>query len=398
VVRPTAIEAGLLHSLALTSDGRVWAWGANTSGQLGTNDAPQGHVDPTVVAGPGGDGQLSGVRAVQAGDNHSVALRSDGTVWAWGINDYHQLGTDTSALCSGSPCSPSPVPVVGSSGAPLRDVRAIAAGANHTVALKLDGTVWAWGRNDVGQTGTGGVSLSVDHATPVVDTAGRPLRGVVAIAAGLHHSLALTSTGAVLAWGSSEFGQLGPGPAARTCAQIMRAVDVPCTPAAVEVVGARGARLLAAGDNHNLALVPTGRVLAWGENAQGQLGQGTAGGFNATPAMVPSLTGVRAIAAGGQYSLAGRIDGSAWAWGDDGAGELGNSAPLSDSASPVRVTGLTRVTLLSAGVFHALALAGATAAPAPGGSAWSWGDNFAGQLGRNPGVRESPLPQRVNGF
>ncbi|MBF0487187.1 MAG: hypothetical protein HQK98_03415, partial [Nitrospirae bacterium] len=142
----TAVAGGFEHTIALTGDGTVWAWGYNGYGQLGDGTNTNSNT-PVQVSG------LTGVTAVAGGAVHSVALRSDGTVWAWGLNQYGQLGNGTNTN------SNTPVQVSG-----LTGVTAVAAGFEHSVALKSDGTVWAWGYNGYGQLGNG---TNTNSNTPV---------------------------------------------------------------------------------------------------------------------------------------------------------------------------------------------------------------------------------------
>ena len=142
-----AIAAGLSHSVALKEDGTVWAWGLNSSGQLG---------DGTTINSPTPEPVplLTDVIAIAAGDEYSLVLKSDGTVWTWGRNDYQQLGYSTTGICpmplwGNVPCSKSPSQVTNLSG-----VSAISGGGAHSLALKTDGSVWAWGHNDLGQLGS----------------------------------------------------------------------------------------------------------------------------------------------------------------------------------------------------------------------------------------------------
>ena len=191
----TAISAGGNHTVALKNDGTVttvWAWGLNSSGQLGdgTTDSKKTPVQVSDLTGI--------VMAISAGGSHTVALKNDGTVWAWGSNDYGQLGDGTTAE------SHIPVQVGGSS--PLTHVIAISAGNMHTVALKDDGTVWAWGNNSYGKLGDGTTTES--HIPVQVSD----LTGVIKIAAGESHTVALQSDGTLWAWGkNNDYGQLGDG-------------------------------------------------------------------------------------------------------------------------------------------------------------------------------------------
>jgi alpha-tubulin suppressor-like RCC1 family protein len=174
-----AVAGGRLHSLALKNDGTVWAWGDNSLDELG-DGTTTGHNTPVQVKGPGGAGNLKNIVAIAAGDAHNLAVKSDGTVWAWGYNASGQLGDGTTSNRS------APVQVSG-----LTGVIAVAGGGAHSLALKNDGTVWAWGYNGVWQLGDG---TNADRHAPVQvkspNGAGN-LTGVTFIAGSSHHSLAV---------------------------------------------------------------------------------------------------------------------------------------------------------------------------------------------------------------
>jgi alpha-tubulin suppressor-like RCC1 family protein len=169
------VSAGGTHSLALKSDGTVWAWGSNYYGQLGNGTNTDSYTPIQVNS-------LTDVIAISAGNYHSLALKSDGTVWAWGYNGDGQLGNGT---ITGS--SIVPIQVIG-----LTDVIAISAGNYHSLALKSDGTVWAWGTNGFGVLGNGGTTEY--NLTPMQVSV---LTDVIAIDAGPSHNLAIKSGGTV---------------------------------------------------------------------------------------------------------------------------------------------------------------------------------------------------------
>ena len=181
----TAIAGGANHTLALKSDGTVWAWGSNFHGQLGDGSNTD-RTTPVQVSG------LSDVTAIAGGGDHAIALKSDGTVWAWGFNFYGQLGDGSNTDRT------TPVQVSG-----LSDVTAIAGGYEHTIALESNGTVWTWGLNDHGQLGDGTTTI---RTTPLPVSG---LRGVTTIAGGYEHTIALKSDGTVWAWGYNLYGELG---------------------------------------------------------------------------------------------------------------------------------------------------------------------------------------------
>jgi len=328
------------HSLAVESDGSVWAWGGNLSGQIGdatTNDRPT----PVRVGGS----TLAGVTAIATGSCDSLALKkSDGSVWSWGCNDQGQLGDGTTLDRH------IPIQVPGLSG-----IAAIAAGGWHSLALGRDGRVWAWGSNSNGQPGDG---TATGHPAPA-PVGG--LTGVVAVSGGGTHSLALKSDGSVWAWGSNSNGQLGDGTTAHS-------------PAPVRVGGLTDVVVVAAGAHHSLALKRDGSVWAWGSNSYGELGDGTTTD-RLTPVKVSGLSGVVSIAAGAQHSYALERDGSVWAWGQNDYGEIGDGTWGTQRLSPVPASGLSSVVSIFAGGQHGLALK-------KDGSLWTWGWNDHGQLGR----------------
>jgi alpha-tubulin suppressor-like RCC1 family protein len=332
-----AVAAGAGHSLALRSDGSVLAWGENKHGQLG-DGTESDRSTPAPVSG------LSGVVAIAAGYNHGLALLADGTVRAWGENEDGQLGDGTTAKRL------APVPVSGLSG-----VVAIAAGAYHSLALRSDGTVMAWGWNREGQLGLGTTSGPEKCGAAAEACSTKPARvgvldGAVAIAAGYWHSLALLSNGTVAAWGGNFYGQLGDG-------------TETSSPAPVAVSGLLGGVTgIAAGYYHSLALLSNGTVAAWGENAYAELGDGTEM-QRPTPVPVSGLTGAVALSAGFSDSSALRADGSVMTWGDNTDGELGTGSEASKSTTPIAVTGLGGVTALAPRptAVHMLAVQGAFA-------------------------------------
>ncbi|HEX8440337.1 MAG TPA: RCC1 repeat-containing protein, partial [Archangium sp.] len=333
----TALATGVGHSLAVRQDGTLWAWGSNGSGELGDGTTTSRSF-PVQVSG------LTGLTTVAAGFRHALAVRQDGTVWAWGVNDYGQLGDGSTTSRS------SPVQVAG-----LTGVIAVAASANHSLAVRQDGTVWAWGH--AAPVGTPGDASNPSVVSTPVQVSG--LTGATAVAAGVNHSLVLRQDGTLWGWGDNSLGQLGEGPSTSRS-----------TP--FQVPGLTGVTALASGSQHTLALLDDGTVQALGANAVGQLGNGkTTHRF--TPVQVPALTGVTALLAGNQHSLALRQDGTPWAWGGNSQGQLGDGT-TSSRLTPAQVPGLTGVTALAGSGDHTLALR-------QDGTVWAWGYNFYGQLG-----------------
>jgi alpha-tubulin suppressor-like RCC1 family protein len=340
-----SIAGGGDHSLALKNDGTVWAWGYNFSGQLGNGTNTDSKTPVTVNS-------LTNVIAIASEGNTSLALKNDGTVWAWGNNSSGQLGNGTTISSN--------IPVQVSN---LTNIILIASGASHSLALKSDGTVWVWGSNSNGQLGNGTTTSS---SIPVQVN---NLTHVIAIASGGATSLALKNDGTVWAWGNNGYGQLG------NCTYTGSTTPVQ-TSNLTNVIA------IASGENHGLALKSDGTIWSWGWNVSGQLGNGTNTTSN-FPVQVSNITNVIAINAGSSHNLALKNDGTVWGWGHNGYGQLGNGTTTSSSI-PVQVSNLNNIITISAGRCHSLALKS-------DGTCWAWGDNGAGQFG-NGTTTNSSIP------
>jgi len=345
----TAVEAGGLHSCALTTGGSVKCWGNNNSGQLGNGTT----TDSTAAVDV--SGLTTGVAVVVTGYGHTCALTTGGGVKCWGANSWGQLGngTTTSTL--------TPVDVTGLTAG----VAAIAAGDYHTCAVTTGGGLKCWGSNTSGQLGNG----TNTQALTAVDVTGLAA-GVAAVAAGEGHTCALTSGGSVTCWGNNNWGQLGNG----TTTAALTPVDVTGLTAGVVAI--------AAGFLHSCALTNGGGVKCWGGNRSGQLGNGTTTDA-LTPVDVTGLTaGVIAIAPGGgvmptsptfsvSHTCALTTGGGVKCWGDNSNGQLGNGT-TTQALTPVDVTGLTAgAAAIAVGRLHSCALTAA-------GGVKCWGSGAIG--------------------
>jgi alpha-tubulin suppressor-like RCC1 family protein len=337
----TKVSAGQVHTVALRTDGTVWTWGNNQYGQMGngTSGINTGSATPYKIP------SLTGMTAVCTTLQNTYAIKSDGTVWAWGANNFGQLGQNST---SGTPAT-SPVKVLNLSGI----FTAVAGGYGFAVALRSDGTVWCWGLNTSGQMGSGATS-----PTPtLIPTQVLNLSGVTAIAAGVSHALAL-SGGEVWAWGANVQGAVGNGSA-----------DGTLVPAATKVL--TGVDSISAGWRLSLAVKSDKTLWGWGARDAGQMGDGvTLDDGVLTPTLLSTFAPAGNVAAGTNHVLGVKTDGSFWAWG---SGLIGTGL-LGIAATPLPVVGITNPTAISAGDQHSMAIL-------PDGSLWSWGSNSQGQLG-----------------
>jgi hypothetical protein len=300
-----AISSSGMHTLALRSDGTVWAWGYNGSGQLG-DGTDQWRTTPVPVV------ELTDVVAIAAGGAHSLALRADGTVWAWGANWQGGLGLGNDNMWWQPQLRPMKVES-------LADVVAISAGELHSLALRSDGTVWAWGDNWHRQLGNG-----TAHSQSFSPVRVPGLSDVKHIDAGRDFNMVLRADGSVWAWGDNWSGQLGDG--------TMTGRSTP-----IQVPGLPEVAAVASGQGHVLALMQDGTVWTWGGNHFGELGDGTRT-RRLSPAPVPELEKVVAISAGHFHSQAVRKDGTVWGWGYNASGSVGDGTLQSEPRlTPTRV-------------------------------------------------------------
>ncbi|GMU05624.1 hypothetical protein ASNO1_18770 [Corallococcus caeni] len=349
-----AVAASNLTSMALRSDGTVWAWGANFQGQLG-NGSTDSRSLPGLVPG------VNGVTSIALGFSHALALRSDKTLWAWGANDQGQIGDGTT--------NPrlTALPVSG-----MTEVVAVAAGDFSSLVARSDGTAWSWGSRFTHQSTHGGWSWVAEKSP--VQVAG--LTGVIAVAAGEGNAMALRSDNSLWAWGRNGSGQLGTG--SRQEATTPQPVSGP----------PGGFVSMSLGYGHALAMRLDGTVWSWGENRDGQRGDGTKSS-RTTPGQVVGAESFMAVSAGGNHVLAQHSDGTVWAMGDNSVGQLGLAGPA-PRAALTQIAGLSNVGAVSAGGYHSMAML-------YDGTVWTWGDNWYGQLGLGVSGQRT-VPTQVPGL
>ncbi|MFJ6313699.1 cutinase family protein [Pseudarthrobacter oxydans] len=354
-----AVTTALGSEFAVKSDGTVWGWGANYKGILGAGVTADYSPVPVQVLG------LSGVKKVFSSYYNGVsvfALKTDGTVWAWGSNDMGQLGNGSTA--------DSAVPVQASGLSGVQDLEtSFLAPQPMVFAVKSDGSLWEWGYDHIlPQPSTGPASSNV----PVQVT---KISGVKEVVTNSYSVMVLKADGTVWGWGQNDYGQLGDGTTTDTS-----------TP--VQVAGLSNVRHISLDALAAYAVKADGTVWAWGRNGNGQLGNGTTTDSR-VPVQVHGLSGVRSFIAVNETLGAVNGDGTLWTWGANHYGQLGNGTNA-DSATPAKVHGLSNV--------KSLATEGRTMYAVNGdGREWAWGYNAFGQIG-NGTTTDSNVPRAVTGL
>ena len=354
-----AVSAGNNYTCALISNGTIKCWGSNERGRLGIGSTASSVLPSQVVVG------ITAAIAVETGDLHACALLNDGTVQCWGDNDDGQLGNGTMTSSS------TPVTVYG-----ITSAVAITAGYRHTCALLSNSTASCWGDNSQGQLGADSSLYSSSLPVPYTQL----YNGIVAIEAGRSHTCAIpiSSTGSVTCWGSNSTWQLGSEDVTGVSYQ------------PIWVVGVSSAVAIAAGDQHNCALIvgPNGEtVQCWGWNYYGQLGTGGTSVSNLAANVFGISTAISITAA--DHSCALLNDLSVQCWGFNNSGELGDGSTTSRS-TPVAVENLSDVVQVSAGSVHSCALLSNQQVKC-------WGDNEYGELGDGTQTM-STTPVTVSGL
>jgi len=415
------------HTIGLHADGTVYTWGKNLHGQLGDNTTESRSIPVKVLKGayPGttylGDDSNNRIIAVAGGGAHSIALATDGTVYTWGKNMYGRLGDNTTSNRS------TPVKVLKgdySGTTYLGDdsnnrIIAVAGGVTHSIALVVDGTVYTWGSNGIGQLGD---NTTTNRSTPV-----KVLKGaysgttylgddsnnkIIAVALGWDHSIALAADGTVYTWGDN-----GPGGKLGDNTTNNSPIPVKVLKGAYSGTTYLGDDsnnkiiAVALGGSHSTALAADGTVYTWGYNNAGQLGDNTTafnrltpvkvlkGGYSGTTYLGDDPNNkIMVVALGGYHSIALEANGTVYTWGSNYNGQLGDNT-TSNRSTPVKVlkgtySGTTylgddsnnEIISVALGESHSVALA-------TDGTVYTWGDNGSeGKLGDNtPTDRSTPI-------
>jgi|GEM_PF-5356110 len=391
-----AISSGDCHNLAIIGDS-VWTWGSNSNGQLG-NGITTAQLTPIQIGG------LTNIETIEGDQNNSFVIKKDGSIWAWGggpFGDDTANGRLTPGLINN-----------------IADIKAISFGNSFGIAIKEDDSIWGWGtlpfgsdqNSDINNAvpvlapGMNNVSLAsggknhsvaikidgtvwawgdnshnqfgyetVSPKSSVPEQIGEDSYGTAKIYSGIYHNLLVGSSGQVWTWGNNGDGQLGDG------TTINKMIPV-------KISGQEHKRTATAGGSHGLMVDMSGQVWAWGLNSFGQLGN-EAVYSSVSPIMIPSFSGINAVAAGYSHSLALDTSGNVWAWGDNSYGQLGDGT-MTNQTSPVQV--MAGVKTIECGYYHSIAIKN-------DGTVWVWGNNMYGQLGDGTTINAA-VPVQVIGL
>jgi alpha-tubulin suppressor-like RCC1 family protein len=330
--KSSPVQVGLLVNWAQVSGGAqgltasvttnkfLYLWGNNNFGQLGDNTT-------TNKSSPVQVGALTNWEQVAAGTYHAAAVKTDGTIWAWGGNSNASFSPgavgDNTVVNRSSPVQ------IGA----LTNWFQVSA-QTHTSAVKTDGTLWSWGYNGNGQLGD---NTTANKSSPVQIGA---LTNWAQVSASYHTS-AITTSGQLYAWGYNGRGQVGDN----TIASKSSPVQIGALTNWAQVAG---------GNFHTVSVKTDGTLWSWGFNNNGQLGQNDLVN-RSSPVQIGALTNWAQVAAGSQHTVAVKADGTLWAWGDNGSGQGGDNTTANKS-SPVQVGALLNWAQASAGSFHTTAL------------------------------------------
>ena len=414
------VSAGGTHSIVAEPDGSLWAWGCNEFGQLGTGVAgaavvriaelaggagglvggaiagakigaivgPKGAIAGAIIGGVAGGlvmmavgrqvggwldfGRDAPVQVavvynwdyVSAGLSHTVAIRRDGSLLAWGNNAAGQSVNRSFG----------PVPNLSPFSSPTRvgrdnDWVFVSAGLVHTMAIRSDGTLWGWGDNQKDQIGVGS---SNSRRTPTQvggDT------NWAFVSAGTSHTVAIRRDGSLWAWGNNGSGQIGDNTTTSRRSPTRIGFEYNWASAS-------------AGMGHTVAIRTDGSLWIWGDNRAGQLGDGSIGTLRVSPYRIGTATDWVHVSAGADHTVAIRANGSLWAWGNNTDGKTGLDSMEGTTNSPTRIGMETDWVSASAGL-------ATTVAARADGSVWAWGNNESGQVGDGSQGQNRAIPIRV---
>jgi len=358
------ISAGNFHSMAVTEDGRLWAWGSNSHGQLGdgtdTNRLYPVMIMENVVAVSTNIGQISWSDT----STHNMVLTTDGTLWVWGVDirEANRQVMSANRIGWGRPSRPYrnlriPIRI-------MENVVSISASSGHATAITSDGVLWGWGKYWRGQLGDS-----------VADRCGRPVKilyDVAFVSAGASRTTLITSNGTLLTSGNRSVSQADDN----TNEEHRNTVNRGFMEIMEDVI------YVSAGMVYTMVITSDNVLWGWGYNRDGQLDDDGATEVRSNPIPMKIMDDVVAVSTGGEHTMAITSDGILWGWGSNRFGQLGDGT-TSESHSPVQI--MDDVAFVSTGYRHTIAVTS-------DGVLWAWGSNWNGELGDGTTVdRHSPV-------
>jgi len=297
------VSAGFVHTVAIKTDGTLWAWGRNEYGQLGDGTGGGGYGDHYVNKNPTQIGNDSNWASVSSSYCHTVAIKTDGTLWAWGANWHGQLGDGTDGGYAADESGNKNIPTkIGTD----NNWATVSAGEYHTVAIKKDGTLWAWGYNRWGQLGDGTSGYNSDKNIPTkIGTD----NNWASVSVGGYNTVAIKTDGTLWAWGANEFGQLGDGSGGGGDGDHSGDKNIPTK------IGTDNNWASVLTGSYTVAIKTNGSLWAWGK-----LEDTTT---NVNPTQIGTDTNWAFVSNGYSHSVAIKTDGSLWVWGGNYEGQLG---------------------------------------------------------------------------
>ncbi|MCP4753859.1 MAG: hypothetical protein GY866_23490 [Proteobacteria bacterium] len=372
IVEKYLARTGGSHSMVINDDGELLLWGDNNQGQLGNDESSDSLFQITQS-----DGNW---HQASAGSGHTLAIKEDSSLWAWGDNRYGQIGNGSqnrvySPIRIGSETS----------------WKVVTAGADFSMGIKNNGTLWSWGNNEYGQLGHGSATSSQSPVKVGIDN------DWASVGAGDHHVLALKLNGTLWAWGIDRQGQLGDGQYYQSSNSDYRDRSVP-----IRVGSDTKWTAISAGANHSMAISSDHTLWACGSNDHGQLGINSET-KSTLFVQVGQDENWLDVFAGGEHTVALKTDGTLWSWGNNAAGQLGIDATADKQLVPTRIGADFNWISIAAGADFAIA-------QKTDGSFWAWGSNTFSQLGDgtvenryapvriDPGNPPTVLADRPDGF
>jgi alpha-tubulin suppressor-like RCC1 family protein len=319
------VSAGGYHSTVIKTDGTLWTWGRNPEGQLGDNSVTLRSSPVQTVAGG------TNWKSVSGGISHTAAIKTDGTLWLWGINSSGTLGDNTSTRRS------SPVQTVAGG----NNWKSVVCGGNHTATIKTDGTLWLWGNTLYGRLGNNSAAAG-SISSPVQTVAGGTNWKLVS--AGLYYTAAIKTDNSLWLWGRNNYGELG-----------INALGNRSSPVQT-VSGGTNWKQVSCGGIHTAAIKTNGTLWMWGRNTLAQLGDTTLTNKSSPVQTAAGGTNWKLVSGGRYYTSAIKTDGTLWMWGRNLNGQLGDNTSA-NKLSPVQtVAGGNNWKSVSGGGGHTAAI------------------------------------------